>query len=66
MLDTVGLPWQIKDDYVKNILAVTAQQVQQVANKYLTDERLTVAVLDPLPIENGAKVESAAGEGHGH
>jgi len=54
MLDTIGLPWQIKDEYVDKILAVTAEQVQQVANKYLTDERLTVAVLDPLPIENGS------------
>ena len=54
MLDTIGLPWQIKDDYVSKILAITAEQVQQVANKYLTDDRLTVAVLDPLPIESGA------------
>ncbi len=59
MLDTIGLPWQIKDEYVKNILAVTAEQVQQVANKYLTDERLTVAVLEPLPIENGEQGNTA-------
>jgi zinc protease len=52
MLETIGLPWQIKDEYVDKILAVTAEQVQQVAKKYLTDENLTVAVLDPLPIEN--------------
>ena len=69
MLDTFGLPWQIKDEYVKNILAVTAEQVQQVANKYLTDERLTVAVLEPLPIENGdqdktAKHEVSTGVSH--
>ena len=56
MLDTIGLPWQIKDEYVQNIMAVTAEQVQQVANKYLTDEQLTVAVLDPLPIENNTKI----------
>jgi zinc protease len=59
MLETIGLPWQIKDDYVQKILAVTAEQVQQVAKKYLTDERLTVAVLDPLPIENGVDEKSA-------
>ncbi len=66
MLDTIGLPWHIKDDYVEKILAVTAQQVQQVANKYLTDDRLTVAVLEPLPIENGAaentRTAASAGE----
>lgn len=69
MLDTIGLPWQVKDDYVKNILAVTAEQVQQVANKYLTDERLTVAVLDPLPIENGndnTEAAQPAGDAHGY
>lgn len=57
MLDTIGLPWEIKDDYVEKILAVTAEQVQQVANKYLTDDRLTVAVLDPLP--NGTDDDSS-------
>lgn len=67
MLDTIGLPWQIKDQYVDKILAVTAEQVQQVANKYLTDERLTVAVLDPLPLENGADriPPASAGAAHG-
>jgi len=68
MLDTMGYPWQIKDEYVEKILSVTAQQVQQVANKYLTDTRLTVAVLDPLPIENnnnnGAKAQTSAGAAH--
>jgi len=71
MLDTVGLPWKIKDEYVEKILAVTAEQVQQVAIKYLTDERLTVAVLEPLPIENHAQnnttgLSPSAGGSHGH
>jgi len=73
MLDTIGLPWQVKDAYVDKILAVTAEQVQQVANKYLKDERLTVAVLDPLPIQenddaskaDAAKSGAAAGGRHG-
>jgi zinc protease len=70
MLETMGLPWQIKEDYVDKILAVTAEQVQQVASKYLTDERLTVAVLDPLPLDETAQAnapaEPAAGGHHGH
>ncbi len=67
MLETIGLPWQLKDQYVEKILAITAEQVQQVANKYLTDERLTVAVLDPLPIENGSgnTTPVATGVAHG-
>jgi zinc protease len=60
MLDTIGLPWQIKDQYVQNIMAVTAEQVQQVAKKYLIDEQLTVAVLDPLPIENNTRITEIA------
>jgi zinc protease len=65
MLDSIGLPWHIKDDYVRKVLAVTAEQVQQVANKYLVDEHLTVAVLDPLPIESSTskKMQAAASAG---
>lgn len=61
MLATIGLPWQIKDDYVEKILAVTAAQVQEVAKKYLINERLTVATLDPLPIEDGTKTMATTG-----
>ena len=57
MLDTIGLPWQLKDEYVEKILAVTAEQVQQVANKYLNDDSLTVAVLEPLAIEGTVTAE---------
>ncbi len=60
MLETMGFPWQIKDEYVEKILSVTAQQVQQVANKYLIDTRLTVATLDPLPIKINIETNSEA------
>ena len=68
MLETVGLGWQRKDEYVERIRAVTAEQVRQVAQKYFVDEGLTVAELQPLPI-NGegdaqtAQLESAPGNG---
>lgn len=51
ILETVGLGWQTKDEYIEQVKAVTAEQVQQVAIKYFTAKNLTVAVLDPLPIE---------------
>jgi zinc protease len=51
MLETVGLDWRLADEYVARVRAVTAEQVQAVARKYLTPDRLTVAVLDPLPID---------------
>ncbi len=49
-LAAVGLDWHMLDDEVKNLNAVTAEQVQAVARKYLVDTNLTVAVLDPQPI----------------
>ena len=64
-LQTVGLGWQKKADYLKNIQAVTAEQVQAVAKKYLIDERLTVAQLDPLPIDpKQAPRTQKAGDAH--
>jgi zinc protease len=51
ILETAELGWKIKDEYVERIKSVTAEQVQKVARKYLIDKRLSVAVLDPLPIE---------------
>ena len=52
-LVAVGLDWRLLDDYVKNLNAVTAEQVQTVARKYLVDTNLTVAVLDPQPMARG-------------
>ena len=49
-LAAVGLDWRMLDDYVKNLNAVTAEQVQTVARKYLVDTNLTVTVLDPQPM----------------
>ena len=46
MLDTVGLPWQLKDSYDAGIMAVTPAQVQAVAQKYLVADRSTVATLE--------------------
>ena len=50
MLETVGLDWREADRYVERINSITPEQVRQVAREYLTDERLTVAVLEPLPL----------------
>ncbi|MDY6992374.1 MAG: pitrilysin family protein [Pseudomonadota bacterium] len=50
ILETVGLNWQLLDQYLDNISQVTAEQVRVVARKYLTTDRLTVGVLDPQPL----------------
>jgi zinc protease len=49
LLETLGLGWQLADQYVDKLSAVTAEQVQMVARKYLVDTALTVTILDPQP-----------------
>lgn len=51
ILETVGLGWNRLEDYVQRIQSVTPEQVQAVARKYLSDDRLTVAILEPLPLD---------------
>ncbi|MGR8941004.1 MAG: M16 family metallopeptidase [Gammaproteobacteria bacterium] len=54
MFETVGLGWQNVDQYVSRIKQVTAEQVRDVAKKYLIEDHLTVAYLDPQPINEKA------------
>lgn len=54
MFETVGLGWPKVDEYVKRINQVTAEQVRDVAKKYLIEDHLTVAYLDPQPINEKA------------
>jgi len=48
-LETAGLDWRMLNHYVDRIQAVTAEQVQAVARKYLVDTNLTVTTLVPEP-----------------
>ena len=66
ILETTGLGWERKDEYLEKISAITPEQVQAVAIKYLIDEKLTVAELKPLPMGNKRRAPSAAmGGRHG-
>lgn len=47
-LESVGLSWKLADKDLERLNAITPEQIQQVAQKYLTRERLTVATLTPL------------------
>jgi zinc protease len=49
-LASVGLPINVADDYLAHINAITAEEIQEVAKKYLQKNRLTVAILTPLPM----------------
>ena len=66
MLETIGLDWRLSEEYVKNIDAVTAQQVQAVARKYFIDKTLTVAELVPQPIGDKPRSKPTFGARHGY
>jgi zinc protease len=51
MLESTGLSWRDIDQFPKRLQAITAEQVKEVANKYLIDDHLSVAILDPQPID---------------
>lgn len=54
-LETMGYSWRLLDDYAEKLNAVTSAQIQQVAKKYLIEDNMTVATLDPQPIDPDAK-----------
>lgn len=49
-LAAVGLPWQLRDQYIDKVSAVTPAQIMEVARRYFTQENLNVAELKPLPL----------------
>ncbi|MBT4837097.1 MAG: insulinase family protein [Methylococcales bacterium] len=66
ILETIGLNWRIADNYVAQIRAITAEQIQQVAKKYLVSDRLTVATLEPQPMNTKPKKRKVTGGRHAH
>lgn len=67
-LEAVGLPWQLNNEFLKNIEAVTPQQIQEVAKRYFTTDNLTTTELQPLPISINSPppVPSPLGGEHVH
>lgn len=49
-LETSGLPHDSLQVQSERLLAISSEQVQAVARKFLVDDQLTVAVLDPQPM----------------
>lgn len=54
-MEAVGLSWRDNDKLIDRIKSVTAEEVQAVAKKYFGDDTLTVAVLDPQPVDAAPK-----------
>ena len=51
MLEAVGLSWREIDNAYQAISAITPKQIQQVARRYLLDDHLTIAMLEPQLID---------------
>jgi zinc protease len=63
-LESIGLSYRHVDTILRKLQAVTAEQVRDVAKKYLKDDNLTIAVLDPQPLEQKAPAAVPAGLRH--
>ena len=50
-LESTGIGYQLMDDYLPQVLAVTPEQIQRVAKKYLINDHLTVAELIPQALK---------------
>ncbi len=51
-IEAAGVSWRDIDLLLEKLKSVTAEEVQEVAKKYFKDDTLSIAVLDPQPIEN--------------
>ena len=50
-IEATGMNWKDLDVMLERLKRVTAEEVRAVAKKYFRDDTLTVAVLDPQPID---------------
>ena len=62
-LEITGYSHQAIDLMIRKLQEVTAAQVHEVARKYLVDDSLTIAVLDPQPLPGKP---DAAAQGRNH
>ena len=65
-MESAGLSWRDEKIMLERLNAVTAEQVQAVAQKYLQDDGLTIATLDPQPMEAKHAVKKMTGGRHAH
>ena len=63
-MEVIGLSHKLIDVMTEKFKAVTAEQVREVAKKYLIDDALTVAYLDPQPVGDKKPAAPPAGLRH--
>jgi len=61
---TAGLDYRARDTRFRKLKEVTAEQVRAVAAKYLVDSTLTVARLDPQPLDTHKPAHQGSGGRH--
>jgi zinc protease len=64
-LATLGLPLDLLEKRVEKFKSVTAEQVRSAA-RLLTEDKLSIAVLDPQPIDNQPRRPAMEGVNHAH
>lgn len=62
--EVVGLGWRSIDRTIEQLRSVTPVEVQEVAKKYLKDDTLTVATLDPQPVADKKPRSAVPGMRH--
>ncbi len=53
--EAAGFNWRDYDKLLEKVKSVTSEEVQAVAKKYFGDDTLTVAVLDPQPLDKAPR-----------
>ena len=62
--EAVGQSWRDIDTLLEKIKSVTAEEVQAVAKKYFKDDTLSIAVLDPQPVDQSKPKKPAGAVRH--
>ena len=63
-MESIGLSFHDIDTILDKLKAVTPDQIRAVTKKYFTDDNLTVAILDPQPLEQKAPARIPSGLRH--
>ena len=63
-MEMSGISFRMIDRIIEKLAAVTPEQVKAVAQKYFSDEQLTVATLHPLPVSAQAEHKSSSVGAH--
>ncbi|MDP1787409.1 pitrilysin family protein [Nitrosomonas sp.] len=63
-LESMGLSFRDVDTILEKLKAVTAEQIREVTKKYFNDDSLTVAVLDPQPLDKKLPATAPVGLRH--